>query len=931
MWALVTLGVLLVGIAEGCRVPIEICATQTSFCALLNTSEIACWGQNAFGMGTASNMIGDDANETGTSLAVLQLDQPLSVFCGDNHVCFHYSDGDVRCFGVSANGRLGTGTNISVVGSAPNQMGTNLTAFRRGNSVSNPVNGLFLGPAQTCVRLQAGGVKCAGMNTDGQLMVGTTEDVGTTNATLDDNMPFVNVSSTEAIVKVVFGGSSSCWLLTNGRLKCAGPNTNGQLGYSNLSVAYGSTIVGDAVPYVDLGPNQTVVDYCMGGLHTCVIRTNGTRSLLCYGKGTAGRLGRGSISNYVLLPNQTGADWVPVNLGTDSIPSKVYCGDAHTCVLFTDGRVKCWGSQQEGRFAVGNLVPLYGDTPERTGAAIPFARLGDYVVADIAMSAGTTCFLMTTGQVACFGVGTSGELFLGEKSSRGFLPQHVDDGLRFASFGNCPSLLTPTTDTPPPAGSVALKTCKNETDDVVVNLNGRTPYGVCANTEKGMLRCWGNNVQGLLLQNSSGVIYGDSLTDMGVNLSAPRIGTNESIRYLAGSLLSTCAVFADNQMKCWGANTYGNLLLGNTLTHGASEATVGTNLPYVDLLGSFNSNTTIAGLARTWGNFMCAWFDTGSAKCWGRSTFYQLGYDDGGLTLGDASGEDGDSLPFHTYPNDSFVFIEGGFTHTCAILQSRRLLCWGRNSHGATGYGTDAWAIVSTGFPIPNITVPLPLNRTVQDLCLMYDSTCIITVEDSEVYCWGNNQYGQTGLGVATTQIFNIVTPTDLGSSAGKPVDLECGERFVCAIFEDRRVKCWGSVPGLGGSTLSTTSIRGVAPSQMGNNLEYLDLGGRVRKLYGFNTYMCALMENWAVKCWGASTDGALGAGSVTSFGVNEMETMGVNLPPVELGLPVLVCPSDSDASNTTTSVPVLGDPSPVWTVLVAAPTWLILLVVAIL
>src|SRR5690606_38386502 len=79
----------------------------------------------------------------------------------------------------------------------------------------------------------------------------------------------------------------------------------------------------------------------------------------------------------------------------------------------------------------------------------------------------------------------------------------------------------------------------------------------------------------------------------------------------------------------------------------------------------------------------CALLSSGAVRCWGSSTFGQLGYGNTN-TIGD------NELPSSVGPVSVGGTVEkivaGGF-HTCALLTTGDLRCWGANESGQLGYG----------------------------------------------------------------------------------------------------------------------------------------------------------------------------------------------------------------------------------------------------
>ena len=101
----------------------------------------------------------------------------------------------------------------------------------------------------------------------------------------------------------------------------------------------------------------------------------------------------------------------------------------------------------------------------------------------------------------------------------------------------------------------------------------------------------------------------------------------------------TCARFDDGSVKCWGANTFGQLGLGDTQSRGDGPGEMGATLPAVDLGPGRTALQVTAGFQHT-----CARLDDGSVKCWGANALGQLGLGDTQVR-GDGPGEMGAALP----------------------------------------------------------------------------------------------------------------------------------------------------------------------------------------------------------------------------------------------------------------------------------------------
>jgi alpha-tubulin suppressor-like RCC1 family protein len=117
---------------------------------------------------------------------------------------------------------------------------------------------------------------------------------------------------------------------------------------------------------------------------------------------------------------------------------------------------------------------------------------------------------------------------------------------------------------------------------------------------------------------------------------------------------------------------------------------LGTGTPYptlnrttpVEVVGITNAVSVTAGQ-----NHMCALLSDGTVKCWGRNDVGQLG---NGTTIPDAGASSGSPTPVAVSGLDHVVSLISGSSahHTCAVLDSGTVECWGLNTSGQLGDGT---------------------------------------------------------------------------------------------------------------------------------------------------------------------------------------------------------------------------------------------------
>lgn len=353
----------------------------------------------------------------------------------------------------------------------------------------------------------------------------------------------------------------------------------------------------------------------------------------------------------------------------------------------------------------------------------------------------------------------------------------------------------------------------------------------------------------------------------------------------------SCARFVNGKVKCWGINDAGQLGLGDTLDRGATLGAMGDALPYVDLGAGRTAKALTAGE-----DHVCTILDDSRVKCWGNNGFGQLGLGDT-QTRGNDPGQMGDSLSFVNLGTGRTAKALGlGTYHTCALLDNNQVKCWGQNADGQLGLGDqlgrgDEPGEMGDALPY----VDLGAGRSATAISASRSHTCAL-LDTNQVKCWGTNGAGQLGLGDKLSrgdepgEMGDLLSSVDLG--AGRSVlsiHAGMGDQ-TCAVLDNSKVKCWGYNSVNGQLGLGDAQSRGDGAGEMADALPYVDLGaGRTAKRVApGNTYTCGLLDNDRVKCWGINDSGQLGLGDNQPRG-NALGQMGDALPLVELGTGRLV------------------------------------------
>ena len=164
----------------------------------------------------------------------------------------------------------------------------------------------------------------------------------------------------------------------------------------------------------------------------------------------------------------------------------------------------------------------------------------------------------------------------------------------------------------------------------------------------------------------------------------------------------------------------------------------------------------------------------------------------------------------------TIIEVAAGSFHTCARLQSEATLavkCWGQNNWGQLGLGdanNRGDVVGEMGNSLPE--VDLGTGRSALALALGREHSCAL-LDDETVKCWGQNNWGQLGLGHASNRgggdghMGDSLPAVDLG--AGRVVArLVAGDHHTCVLLRDDLRLCVPS-PSAGWVPLSGSSAPG--------------------------------------------------------------------------------------------------------------------------
>lgn len=624
---------------------ISILAAGLHNCAIVGTvtaaesntpsGTVKCWGDNAHGQ------LGDGTTSYRTApVDVVDLAGGAKALAGGElHTCALTADSAVKCWGSNEYGELGDGTTVMrptptlVVGlnSKIKAIAANSVRFTRWSP--------WAWGRHTCALTTGGGVKCWGLNTAGQLGDGTTDFHAT---------PVDVAGLTSGVLAISAGMDHSCALTTSGGVKCWGSNNYGELGTGTAATS--------SLRPVDVAGLPTSVRAISAGWdYTCAILSD--FRAMCWGGNSYNRLG-GSDPTVQLLPVSTP--------GLDTKIRAVTAGQHHTCVLVqnavsTGASASCWGMnfayQLGDGTAVSRFVPALvsglGSNVQTIAAgqwrtcastaagaawcwgneagAVPTEMAGLGNVQSFAIGDMHACALNSSGGVKCWGANYEGQLGDGTTEERS-TPVDVfglTRGVQAISVG---------------------------------------PYSSCALTTSGGVKCWGAPSGGAPVEE------GASYNTMPVDVP----GLTRDVVAIAGGYYHRCVLMRSGGVKCWGANTFGQLGDGTTIDQ---------SIP-VDVVGLASGVQAISvGYEHS-----CALKRDGEVMCWGANFRGQLG---------NGSTADAPTPQRVLHLGGPAQAVSAGYAHTCAIFAGS-LQCWGDNTGGQLGIN-PGWLPVQVLFYLRNL------------------------------------------------------------------------------------------------------------------------------------------------------------------------------------------------------------------------------------
>jgi alpha-tubulin suppressor-like RCC1 family protein len=307
-----------------------------------------------------------------------------------------------------------------------------------------------------------------------------------------------------------------------------------------------------------------------------------------------------------------------------------------------------------------------------------------------------------------------------------------------------------------------------------------------------------------------------------------------------------CAVTNAGAVKCWGENGSGELGDGTTTTRDIAIQVSGLSGGAAAVSAGGAASGTEPVKSHT-----CALTTGGGVKCWGANNMGQLG--------------DGTTTPRLT-PVDVFGLTSGvaaiaaGGTHSCAVLTTGGVKCWGSNGSGELGDGTTTQRLTPVDVS--------GLSSGVAEISATLLHTCALTSAGA-MLCWGANESGQLGDGTTTNRsapvsvqsLTSDVASISTGRGNRDQATVNNGGGNSCAVTTSGSAKCWGAnqTSQIGDGT-QTTRLTPFDVSGLTSGVVTTTVGDVTDRfctaLQWYGSHSCALMSGGGVKCWGSNIHG---------------------------------------------------------------------------
>ena len=539
---------------------------------------------------------------------------------------------------------------------------------------------------------------------------------------------------------VASGGTYNC-AVGSGKLQCWGNNTQGQLGLGNKTSVKNPKDVEIALDVISVEAGQK---------HSCAILSD--TSLVCWGLNEFGQLGVGTTVNQ-LAPVLQGPNSRTLAKGV----AKVAIGSNHTCALVDDDfdpnvmnapegpfSAYCWGSNESGAIGNPDRVAVGADA----GTPIRVKGMVDRVI-DIATGYEHTCVIanrsdnMPGHEVLCWGGDAGGQL--GSREIKGASVYNVNPNVTVGENYEFKHYY--------------MVNRSNMTDIVV--------------SEPSRVRIDQPDSQASL----SDYYYEPTKPD---DVAYEDFFFTGNFTNIVAGETSTCVLSASGDVWCWGVLGY-NGASGEcrvNYVHGVKEE----GMPYTGVV------TTHTEYYKTEGTTIRP-LDSAHCAVW--------------------------PLPADSpSPPANAVTVPNSHIFSPTVVMYYDIVVGNYTTYGLPSGSINFNAVA----PRPALIRHHPSDDTIfpgylqggesvkatqisakyNHICMLLDDAQHLPTDGSapdftNVYCLGNNEFGELGDGTNSKQGYPISLTKDTAGQVVRALEIDVGNEHSCALAENNNIQCWGS------------------------------------------------------------------------------------------------------------------------------------------
>jgi alpha-tubulin suppressor-like RCC1 family protein len=570
-----------------------------------------------------------------------------------------------------------------------------------------------------------------------------------------------------------------------------GKNANGQLG--------DGTTANKSVP-VQIGTDTKWLYVTGGEFHTLAIKADGT--LWTWGSNAKGQLG---------IPSIVGNATTPYQIGTDNKWVSIAAGQSFSMAIQSNGTLWGWGENADGQLGIGTNAQQ--NSPVQVGTNTDWKT--------ITCGAWHSAALKSNGSLWTCGTNNFGQLGDGTTTARNTLAQigspntyiNITAGAQFTAALRVDG---------------TIWSCGRNDEG---QLGDNTTIAKSSLVQAGTANTWVHILSGVhhtLALKADGTMWAWGYNNVGQlgdgtvirKLVPTQIGTDNTWVTFGIGQSSSFGVKSNGSIWAWGNNGEGQLGDGTTTQKTSPIQIIATDKRWITVCQGYFHSSSLKSDGTIWG--------------WGANTSRQL-----------ADGVVNDKLiPLQMGYDNKWVNISSGSDYHIAIKSDGTLWGWG------------AAGVYQLGFYSPSGVVGIPTQIGTDNKWIKIatgGSQSYGIKSDGTLWTWGDNSYGQAGLGSTSV----ITAPTQIGTD-NKWVEISAGAYFAHAIKSDGTLWGWGDKQ-YGQIGNGTAGGIVTSPVQIGTDTKWVSVSGGYLHTLG-------LKSDGTLWAWGRGDDyGQIGVGAATN------------------------------------------------------------------